>query len=303
VSAQTPQLRSPPAHPPDADTAAAPAAAEVPLLVIEPTPGWQALNLRELWRYRELLYFLTWRDVKIRYKQTALGAAWAVLQPVMTMIVFTIFFGRLAGLNKRTGDLPYPLFVYAGLLPWAFFTNSITNAGASVVNSQNLITKIYFPRLVIPLSSVGAGFVDFAIAFGIVVGMMAWYGVAPGTGLVLFPVVLLLIALAALGIGALVSGLTVAYRDFRYVVPFVMQLWMFVTPVMYPSQMVPQEWRWVLALNPMAGLVDAFRYSLLGWPADWTPGPLFVSAGMTLAVCLVGVLYFRRVERSFADIV
>jgi lipopolysaccharide transport system permease protein len=279
------------------------AAAEMPVLVIQPTAGWRGLNLRELWRYRELLGFLTWRDVKIRYKQTVLGAAWAILQPVMSMVVFTIFFGRFAGFQDRIEPLPYQLFVYAGLLPWLFFTTSITNAGTSLVNSQHVITKVYFPRLMIPLSSVGAACVDFAIAFCLIPIMMARYGVAPGFGILLLPLVLLLMILFTVGVGAVASGLTVIYRDFRYVVPFVTQLWMVATPIMWPSSIVPAQWRWALHVNPMAGLVDTLRYSLLGWPADWTPANLLAPGLIAIITFFAGVFYFRRVERHFADVV
>jgi lipopolysaccharide transport system permease protein len=282
---------------------------ELPLLVIESRPGWRALDWRELWRYRELLGFLTWRDVKIRYKQTVLGIAWAVLQPVMTMIVFTIFFGRFARFQDEIKPLPYQFFVYAGLLPWLFFTSSITNAGISLINSQNLLSKVYFPRLMIPLSSVGAACVDFAISFCLLPAMMVWYAmmgwyrVAPGYGLLLLPLALMLMALFTVGVAAIASGLTVVYRDFRYVIPFVIQLWMVVTPIMWPASIVPARWHWILSLNPMAGLVDTVRFSLLGWPADWTPTALLFPGLIAILTFLAGMFYFRRVERSFADIV
>jgi lipopolysaccharide transport system permease protein len=274
-----------------------------PLLVIEPTSGWRALNLRELWRYRELLGFLTWRDVKIRYKQTALGAVWAILQPAMTMVVFTLFFGRGAGMAEKVHDISYPLFVYAGLLPWLFFSTSITTAGTSLVNNQNLVSKIYFPRLMIPLSSVGAAFVDLSIAFLLLVGMMPFYGRGPGLGIVLLPVVLVLMTLLTVGVGAILAGLTVAYRDFRYVVPFLTQMWMFVTPIMYPASIVRPELRWLWGFNPMSGVVETFRYCVLDWPADWTPWTLLMSAVMTIGIFFVGIFYFRQVERGFADVV
>lgn len=276
---------------------------DLPVQRIERRVGWRAIDLRELWRYRELLYFLTWRDINVRYKQTVLGAAWAILQPLMTMIVFSIFFGRLAGLEAQTGDLPYPIFVYAGLLPWTFFTNALANAGNSVVGSQNLVTKVYFPRLIIPLASVGAGLVDFLIAFVILVGMMFWYGVFPGLGILLLPIVFAFIVLAATGMGAILSALTVAYRDFRYVVPFLVQIWLYVTPVIYPAEIVPEQWRWVLALNPMAGLIESFRFSLLAHESAWSPMNLLISCGVTLLAFIVGVFYFRRLEHQFADII
>lgn len=274
-----------------------------PVTVIEPRPGWRAIDLHELWRSRELLYFLTWRDVKVKYKQAALGAAWAIIQPFMTMVVFTIFFGRFAGMEERTGGLPYPIFVYTGLLPWTFFSTALTSSGNSMVGNQNLITKVYFPRLLIPLASVGAGLVDFAIAFVILVGMMLWYSIYPGFGLVLLPLLVLFTALAALGIGTLFAALTVTYRDFRYVIPFLVQLWLFVTPVIYPTTILPERWQWVLALNPVAGLIDAFRFALLGEAAEWSPLNLLISCAVTIVVFVIGILYFRRLERHFADIV
>jgi lipopolysaccharide transport system permease protein len=288
---------------PEARCAEVTPTADPPVQVIMRRPGWQPINFRELWRYRELLFFLTWRDVKVRYKQTVLGIAWVVLQPVLTMLVFTVFFGRLAGLEQRTGGLPYPLFVYTGLLLWTLFASAITNAGNSLVINQHLITKTYFPRLVIPLSCVGVALVDFAVAFMVLIGMMLWYGVAAGAEMLLLPVVVVLTVLMSLGVGAALAGLTVAYRDFRYVVPFIAQLWMFLTPVMYPSEIVPERWRWLLALNPMAGLVDAWRYAVLGWLPGWNPGALLASAAVTVAVCGLGLFYFRQVERHFADIV
>jgi len=271
-----------------------------PELVIEPPCGWLQLDFRELWRYRELLYFLTWRDVKVRYKQTVLGAAWAILQPVMTMVVFSLFFGRLAGLGEKT-DLPYPIYVYAGLLPWLFFAGSITNCGASLVGSANLITKVYFPRLVIPLAAVGAALVDLGVAFTVLLGMMAYYGIALTPNVLLLPLCLLGAILAAAGVGTLLAALTVAYRDFRYVVPFMVQIWMFVTPVIYPTSIVPEQWRWLFALNPMAGIIDGFRAALLGAPVQ--PGPLALSLAVALGCFLAGAAYFQKVEESFADVI
>ena len=275
----------------------------LPILVIEPRPGWRAIDWRELWRYRELLYFLTWRDVKVKYKQAALGAAWAIIQPFLTMVIFTIIFGRLAGLDARTGSLPYPVFLYAGLLPWTFFSNALTRSGNSVVAGQNIVTKVYFPRLLIPMASVGAGLVDFAIAFVILVGMMFWYSVYPGVGLVLLPLLVLFIALAALGIGTIFAALTVTYRDFRHVTPFLVQLGLFVTPVIYPTTILPERWQWVLALNPMTGLIEAFRFALLGEAAEWTPLHLLISCAVTIVMFFIGIFYFRRLERQFADII
>ncbi len=295
-----------------------------------PPQGWQSINFGELWQFRELIYFLTWRDVKVRYKQTLLGAAWAILQPLMMMVVFTIFFGRMAGVSP--GDLPYPLFAYAGLLPWTFFATAIAAAGNSVVGSERLITKIYFPRLAVPFASVGAAVVDFLIAFGLLIAMMIYYRVAPGWGLLFVPAIFGSILLAALGVGSLLAALNVAYRDFRYVIPFLVQLWMFATPTVYmqvddrsaalanpaaspgttmktspPS--APETGarrnsglvRAVLVLNPMTGLISAFRASVLGGTIPW--GKLAASSLCGVAAFLAGCFYFRRVEDSFADII
>jgi lipopolysaccharide transport system permease protein len=269
--------------------------------VFEPPRGWQLVNVRELWQFRELVYFLTWRDVKVRYKQTVLGAAWALLQPLLMMVVFTIFFGRMAGVPS--GDLPYPLFAYAGLLPWTFFATAITAAGNSVVGSERLITKIYFPRLAIPFAAVGAAMVDFLIAFGLLVAMMAYYRVAPGIGLLLAPLVFGLITLAALGIGTLLAALNVAYRDIRYVIPFLVQVGMFATPTVYMQPKAGSEGlvHFLLALNPMTGLIAAFRASTLGVPIPW--GQLGLASAAVVLMFLVGCLYFRKVEDGFADII
>jgi lipopolysaccharide transport system permease protein len=269
--------------------------------IIEPTRGWQLINIAELWQYRELLAYLIWRDVKVRYKQTLLGAAWAILQPAMMMVVFTVFFARLAKLP--TGDLPYPLFVYAGLLPWTFFATSIAHAAQSVVNSERLITKVYFPRLAIPLASIGAAVVDFLIALLLLVVMMVAYRVRPGVELLLLPVVFACLLLAAVGIGTLLAALNVAYRDFRYVVPFLVQIWMFATPTIYMNPAANGVGRMdlLLALNPMSPLVSTFRAAVLGGPVPWLP--LAFSAAACLLLCLAGCVYFRRVEDGFSDII
>jgi lipopolysaccharide transport system permease protein len=269
--------------------------------VIERQPGWRLVDWRELWRYRELLFFLTWRDVKVKYKQTVLGAAWAVLQPFATMVVFSLFFGRVAQLP--TGGVEYPLFVFAGLLPWTFFANAITSAGNSVVGSQNLITKVYFPRLIIPMGAVGAGLVDFAIAFGMLLALMLYFGTLPGWGLLLVPALTLGLIVAALGVGTLLAALTVAYRDFRYVLTFLVQLWMFATPSIYlnAGEVVGPRGQALLPLNPAYGLILNFRQAVLGGPLDLYA--LAVSSAVSLGLLLVGCLYFRRVERSFADII
>ncbi len=288
-----------PAAPDERPGAPAP---EAPPTVIERRSGWRPFDLGELWRYRELLYFLTWRDVKVRYKQTALGAAWAVLQPLATMAVFAVFLGRAGGL---TGDLPYSyaLFVFAGLLPWTFFANAVASAGQSVVGSQSLVTKVYFPRLMIPMGAVGAGLVDFCIAFGMLLVLMAFAGVWPGWGFLWVPPLLLVLVLAALGVGTLLAALTVAYRDFRFLVPFLVQLWMFATPSIYmeAGRVVGAGWLWLLPLNPAYGLIVNFRQATLGGPMDFYA--LAVSAAVGVGLLLAGCLYFRRVERSFADII
>jgi lipopolysaccharide transport system permease protein len=271
------------------------------MTIIDPPKGWQLINVRELWRFRELVYFLAWRDVKVRYKQTALGAAWAILQPLMMMVVFTIFFGRMAGVPA--GDVPYPLFAFAGLLPWTFFATAVAGAGNSVVQSERLITKIYFPRLAVPFAAVGAAVVDFAVAFGMLLVLMLWYGVAPGWGMMLAPLIFGLIVLAALGVGTLLGALNVAYRDFRYVIPFLIQLGMFATPTVYmqPKAGGGGALRALLALNPMTTLIGAFRAATLGGPIPW--GPLVTTSAVVLATLLIGCLYFRKVEDSFADII
>lgn len=270
------------------------------LTVIQARPGWQIVDFGEIWRFRELLYFLIWRDVKVRYKQTVLGAAWAVLQPTAQMVVFSIFFGRMA--EVATDGIPYPLFAFAGLLPWMFFQNSVTNASQSVVGNQNLITKVYFPRLFIPASAIGAALVDFAIAFSMLLVLMAWYRTAPTAAILLAPLIALGLTAAAFGVGALLSALTVAYRDFRYVVPWMVQLWMFATPTVYMDASVTgPRWQLVLPLNPAYGLIHSFRCVTLGRPLDWYA--LSVSLGVTALFVVVGCLYFRRVERTFADII
>lgn len=279
---------------------------ELPRFVIRPERGWMSLGLAEVWDYRELLYFLVWRDVKVRYKQTALGAAWAVLQPVMTMLVFTIFFGKLA--NVGSEGLPYPIFSYAGLLPWTFFAQGLSMSSDSLVGSQNLIKRVYFPRLVIPAASVLAGAVDFAIAFVILIGMMIGYRVHPSATIVLLPLFMLLALVTSLGVGVWLSALNVEYRDVKYVVPFGIQIWLFVTPVIYPTNRVT-GWlvahhipAWVYGLNPMTGVVEGFRWALLG--VGNRPGPVAAaSAAMACAMLVAGAYYFRRMERTFADVV
>ena len=274
---------------------------ELPVTIIRPPSGWQLVNARELWQYRELLFFLTWRDVKVRYKQTALGAAWAILQPVMMMVVFTIFFGRMAHLP--TGNLPYPVFVFAGLLPWTFFANAIANAGNSVVGSERLITKIYFPRLAVPFAAVGAALVDFAIAFGVLLVMLAWYRIMPGIQILLVPLLVLLLTLAALGVGTLLAALNVAYRDCKYMIPFMVQLWMFATPTVYmePFSGPGTRTKFILLANPLASLIGTFRCAVVGRPIPWNH--LALASAIILGLFVAGCLYFRKVEDSFADVI
>src|SRR5262245_60081502 len=291
-------------HTAPATRASGPAAhaAEPPRLVIERRPGWRPIDLRELWRFRELLVFLVWRDIKVRYKQTVLGAAWAVLQPFATMVVFSFFFGQV--LSRQGGDqVRYPLFVFAGLLPWTFLSNAISNASQSVVGSQNMVTKVYFPRLIIPMGAAGVGLVDFLIGFAMLVLMMAVYGVTPGWSVLLAPLVLVILTGAALGIGLLLAALTVAYRDFRYVIPFSVQLWMFATPGIYMQNegLFGPRWEDLLPLNPAQGLITAFRQTMLDQPLDLYS--LSVSSVVSLVLLVVGAFYFRGVERNFADII
>ncbi|MBM4032654.1 MAG: ABC transporter permease [Planctomycetes bacterium] len=277
----------------------APSPAPLPELVIEPRKGWLPINFREIWRYRELLYFLAWRDVKVRYKQTVLGFLWAFLQPFTKMVVFSAIFGGLAKIDSE--GFPYPIFLYAGLLPWQFFSESLSRSSQSVVGSSNLITKVYFPRLIIPLSAIGACLLDFAISFTILIGLMFYYSVPPTLAtLIVVPLVALTI-FAAFGVGCLLSALDVTYRDFRYMIPFVIQIWMFLTPVLYPVKVVPSAWQWLLLLNPLTGIVDAYRSALLGKPFNWPS--LAVSTGVIVVAILIGTLYFRKTERRFADII
>jgi len=270
------------------------------LIKIEPANAWPSIDLRELWDYRELLYFLTWRDLKVRYKQTALGAAWAVIQPLFMMLVFSLFFGRLAGVPSD--GVPYPLFTFCALLPWQLFAHSLTESSNSLVRDQNLITKVYFPRLVVPLSAVLAGLVDFAIAFVILLGMLLFYGIVPGRQIVALPFFILLAIMSAMAVGLWLSALNVQYRDVRYTINFLVQFWLFATPVAYPSSIIPARWRVLYGLNPMVGVVEGFRWSLLGKPES--PGTLVVVSTVVVIVLLAGgMFYFRRMEQQFADIV
>jgi lipopolysaccharide transport system permease protein len=273
---------------------------DIPVIEITPPRGWLDLNFRELWQFRELVYFFIWRDIKIRYKQTAIGAAWAILQPLATMLVFSLFFGRLA--HIPSGGLPYPIFYFSALLPWMYFAGALQNATNSVVEQQRVITKVYFPRLVLPLASVGSGLLDFAIGFVVFLVMMPLYHVAPGRAILLFPLFLLLAVATALGVGLWLSALNAIYRDVRYVVPFLVQFWMFASPVAYPSSLVPERWRWVYGLNPMAGVIEGFRWALAG--SGQPPGLLLAaSAGGVIIVLIGGIAFFHRMEGTIADVV
>lgn len=272
---------------------------EKPLVSIRPSRGWVPLNLLDVWAYRELLYFFVWRDVKVRYKQTAFGVAWAVIQPLFTMLIFTLFFGKLAGMPSD--GIPYAVFAYSGLLPWTFFANAVTNGGNSLVGNQNLLTKVYFPRMIIPAATVAAGLVDFAIAFVLLAGLMAWYAVVPTWSILMIPLLTLLTCLLALGVAMAVSALNVMFRDVRYVLPFGIQLWMFLSPIIYPPTIVPERWRWALALNPLSGIIGNYRSALFGRPFDWTA--LAVTAVVTFGILICSAYYFRRMESRFADIV
>lgn len=267
--------------------------------VIEPPKGWHMLDWRELLAYRELLWVLATRDIKVRYKQAVLGAAWAIIRPVTTMIIFSVVFGALAKIPSD--GFPYPVFVFAGLLPWSFFSTAISASGQSLVGSSHLVSKVYFPRLIIPLASVGSGLVDLLISTAILLLMMLWYGVGWSWSLLAAPVLLMAVVFTALGVGTLLSALTVAYRDFTHLTPFLLQVWMYVTPVIFPVSIVPRQWQWLLYLNPMTGLVEGFRSAFLGKPFD--VAGLAISFGIALLIFIVGVAYFEKVERRFADII
>ena len=270
------------------------------VLVLRPTRGWGSLNLRELWVFRELIYFLIWRDVKVRYKQTVLGAAWAILQPFLSMVVFSVFFGGL--LKVSSDNVPYPIFSYTGLLPWGVFSKALTDAGRSLVTNRTMITKIYFPRLVIPLASVLAGVVDFLLAFVVLLGMMWYFKIHLTSNVWFLPLFLLLALVTALGVGLWLSAMNVIYRDIGYIIPFLTQLWFYITPIVYPSSDIPEKWRLVYALNPMVGVVEGFRWALLD--TDTAPGPMVaVSAAIAIVIMMTGLFYFRRIERTFADMV
>lgn len=269
-------------------------------LSIEPPRSYQPIDLPELWRYRELLYFFVWRDIKVRYKQTVLGAAWAIIQPLSTTFLFTIVFGALGGMSKHVSG-PYALYVFVGLLPWTFFANAVSQAANSLVGSSHLISKVYFPRILVPIASIAAGLVDFAISFGALLVLMAFYGVRPSVGFITLPLFLFGTMAAAAGAGLLFAALLVTYRDFRYVVAFVVQLWLYATPVLYTLDMIPQQWRLLYAINPMAGMISGFRAGVLGGPMP--VGAIAVSSIATVVVFVAGARYFLSVERRFADVI
>jgi lipopolysaccharide transport system permease protein len=280
----------------------------LPIITADPTPvfhlaprrGWTSLGLGDLWQYRELLYFLIWRDVKVRYKQTVLGASWAVIQPLFTMLVFSLFFGRLA--KMPSDGVPYPIFAYAALVPWTFFANGLAQSADSLVGSANLLRKVYFPRLLIPMATVLSGLLDFVIAFAVLLVLMVWYGVYPTSHVAWLPVLMLLALVTSLGVGLWLSALNVLFRDVRYTVPFLVQFWLFATPIAYPSSLLPGRWRILYGLNPMVGVVEGFRWALVG--AANAPGPIvLVSACMALLLLIGGAYYFRRMETTFADMV
>ena len=269
-------------------------------LRIAPSQGLLNLRLREVWDYRELLYFFVWRDIKVRYKQTVIGAAWAVLQPFLTMVAFSLFFGKLAKIPSN--GLPYPVFYYCALLPWIYFAGALQSATNVVVEQQRVITKIYFPRVVLPISAVLGGLVDFAISFVVLLGLMAYYGIALTAAVLWLPLFLLLAIMTALGMGLWLSALNAFYRDVRYIVPFLVQFWMFASPVAYPSSLVPERWRWLYGLNPMVGVIEGFRWALTG--QGLPPGPMMAaSAAGVAAVVLTGFVYYRAMEGSIADVV
>ena len=273
---------------------------EAPVVRIRPSRGWQHLNLKELWEHRELLYFLSWRDVKVRYKQTLLGAAWAIIQPFMTMVVFSFFFGKLA--KMPSDGVPYPLFAYTALVPWMFFSNGLTQSSNSLVQNANMLKKIYFPRLIIPIATIGSGALDFLVAFVVLLLMMVYYGAVPTANIVWLPFLFLLEIATALGVGLWLSAMNVQFRDVRYVIPFLTQFWLFATPIAYPSSLLTEPWRTLYGLNPMVGVVEGFRWALLG--TQTAPGPILIVSVLTaLGALATGLLYFRRMEKTFADTV
>ena len=277
-----------------------PSITDIPVTMIRPSKGWVSLKLDELWEYRELLYFLTWRDIKVRYKQTVLGAAWAIIQPFFTMIVFSLFFGQLAGIPSD--GIPYPIFSYAALVPWTFFATGLSSSSNSLVGSANLLKKVYFPRLTIPIATVLSGVIDFVLAFIVLLGMMLFYGIVPTINVIWLPLLLMLALTTSLGVGLWLSAMNVQFRDVRYTIPFITQFWLFATPIAYPSSLLSEPWRTLYGINPMVGVVEGFRWALLG--TDTAPGPIMiVSALAALGLLVSGAYYFRRMEKTFADVV
>jgi lipopolysaccharide transport system permease protein len=273
---------------------------QLPSRINRPTTGWPSLNLSELWQYRDLLYFLSWKEIKVRYKQTVLGIGWAIIQPFFTMLVFSLFFGRLA--KMPSDGVPYPLFAYAALVPWTFFSNGLVQSSNSLVNNANLLQKVYFPRLIMPISSILSSTVDFVFGFIVLFAMMLFYGILPTSNIIWLPFLIGLAFGTALSVGLWFSAMNVQFRDVRYIIPFVTQFWLFATPIAYPSTLLAEPWRTLYGLNPMVGVVEGFRWALLG--TETAPGPIVgVSACVTVIVLLTGVFYFRRLEKTFADIV
>jgi len=286
---------------PGGQAAAVPSDSPVPAkLRLEPSKGWVSLGLKELWQYRELLYFLTWRDIKVRYKQSVLGAAWAVIQPFFTMVVFSLFFGKLA--KVPSDGIPYPIFAYAALVPWQLFSTGLARSSNSMVGSANLITKVYFPRLVVPIAAVLAGCVDFVLAFIVLLGMMVYFGIYPTANVIWLPALLVLAFVTSLGVGFWLSAMNVQFRDIRHTVPFITQFWLFATPIAYASSLLSEPWRTLYAINPMVGVVEGFRWALLGTETE--PGAMILVSSAVAVVLLVGgAFYFRRMEKTFADVV
>ena len=269
--------------------------------VLKPRSGWQMIDFPRMWQFRELLGMLAMRDVKVRYKQTVLGATWAIIQPVVMMIVMSLFFGRFAKMDQQVGDVPYPVFLYAALLPWTFFASAVSASTNSMISNAAMLRKIYFPRLIMPIAATGTPLVDYAMAFLVLLALMLWYGVTLNIQMLLLPVLVLLTVISALGVGLLLAAVTVRYRDFRYVVPFMIQIWFFATPVIYPNTMVPQNWQWILPLNPMGGTIGAFRACILNQAIDWQA--LAVSSVIALVSLFIGLVYFNQAQRQFADVV
>jgi homopolymeric O-antigen transport system permease protein len=276
-----------------------PSLPEQPLVTIAPSRKWVALNLRDLWTYRDVLYLLMWRDIKVRYKQTVFGVLWALIQPLSAMLVFSFFFGRLAAIPSE--GIPYPLFTYSGLLLWTFFSTAVMNSGNSLIGNPNLITKVYFPRMIVPCAALGAALVDLAVTFIPLIALMAYYRIAVAWNLLLAPLLVFAIILLTLGVGLWMAALNVRYRDVRYALPFLIQMWMFITPIIYPASLIPAEWQWLLALNPLAGLMEGCRAALFDREWDWTA--LAISSSITLVLLISGAYAFRRMEKSFADLV